>query len=362
MLKGNKGEWSELYVFFKLLADGKLFSADQNLERTNEFVDVRSVFRKDTSRRLKYEHKPDGYINIVDLSGTHSDFRIPLSEASRIASKLLDRIQAGAGSALQQAELEAELGAWKVSQVKQDSLNKGDINLLIYDPVHGIQSKQDYSVKSFLGSDPTLFNANATTNIIYSITDSIGNGISDEHLNLVNSISSGHKYIKRIEKLIELGYDVSFHSYQDETFRLNLQMIDSLLPEIVAFIVKKKYTNRITWITDVINCLNAENPMGYNLDHHDFYEYRIINFLIEVALGMTSKKPWSGIHEVVGGLIIVKQDSEVVCYHVIDFNKFKTYLKNSTRLDNPSGSRMGYGHVYKENETSFIKLNFTIKA
>lgn len=24
MLTGNKGEWSELYVFFKLLADGKL--------------------------------------------------------------------------------------------------------------------------------------------------------------------------------------------------------------------------------------------------------------------------------------------------------------------------------------------------
>ena len=32
MLKGNKGEWSEIYVFLKLLADGKLYSADENLE------------------------------------------------------------------------------------------------------------------------------------------------------------------------------------------------------------------------------------------------------------------------------------------------------------------------------------------
>ena len=33
MIKGNKGEWSELYVFAKLLADGKLFQSDINLEK-----------------------------------------------------------------------------------------------------------------------------------------------------------------------------------------------------------------------------------------------------------------------------------------------------------------------------------------
>ncbi|WP_157278370.1 HpaII family restriction endonuclease [Olivibacter sitiensis] len=27
-LSGNKGEWSELYTLFKLLADGKLFAGD----------------------------------------------------------------------------------------------------------------------------------------------------------------------------------------------------------------------------------------------------------------------------------------------------------------------------------------------
>ena len=59
---------------------------------------------------------------------------------------------------------------------------------------------------------------------------------------------------------------------------------------------------------------------------------------------------------------IVKPDSEILCYHLIDFNKFKHYLKTSARLDNPSGSKMGYGSVYKEGNNSFIKLNFQIKA
>jgi len=33
MITGNKGEWSEAYVFLKLLGDGKLYAADQNLKK-----------------------------------------------------------------------------------------------------------------------------------------------------------------------------------------------------------------------------------------------------------------------------------------------------------------------------------------
>ena len=103
--------------------------------------------------------------------------------------------------------------------------------------------------------------------------------------------------------------------------------------------------------------------MKYNLNlGHNFYEYRIINFLVEVSLGMTSAVVWNGVHDATGGIIIVKDDSEVLCYHLIEFNKFKAYLKKAARLDNPSGSRMGYGVIYKENEKTFIKLNFQVKA
>jgi len=364
MLKGNKGEWSELFVFFRLLAEGKLFSADQNLNRTEEFVEIKAVFRNEVGALKKYEPDQDtGNVNITDLSReVHFSYSIPVKEAREIAARLLNRINNGATSE-ELNELETDLARWRVSQVSAKSQNKGDINLLIYDPLHGVQSTQEYSIKSFLGSDPTLFNANPTTNIVYSIKDASGNPISAHHLNEVNGIMHGHKYILRMAKLEELGYRVEFHSYQEQVFKLNLQMIDSHLPEIIAFIVKKKYTDRITRITNVIECLNSENPMNYDLKHHNFYEYRIVNFLIESALGMTSATPWSGIHQVVGGLIVVKQNSEVLCYHVVDFNKFKTYLRNSARLDNPSGSKMGYGSVYIDPAgDSFIKLNFQIKA
>ena len=51
-MKGNKGEWSELYTFFKLLAEGKLFSADENLEKTKSFVQLLSIYRKDDGKNL----------------------------------------------------------------------------------------------------------------------------------------------------------------------------------------------------------------------------------------------------------------------------------------------------------------------
>ena len=36
-IKGNKGEWSEFYTFVKLLADGKIYAADKDLNK-NESI------------------------------------------------------------------------------------------------------------------------------------------------------------------------------------------------------------------------------------------------------------------------------------------------------------------------------------
>ena len=36
MLTGNKGEWSELYVLLKLLAEGRLYAADDEVKRIED--------------------------------------------------------------------------------------------------------------------------------------------------------------------------------------------------------------------------------------------------------------------------------------------------------------------------------------
>lgn len=359
-MKGNKGEWSELYTFFKLLAEGKLFSADENLERTGSFVELLSIYRKDGGKNLDFKIEANSKINIIDANSGQLLLTFTQAKAQLIADILAKEIIGRTGVSKDTIK---EIQELSVTQVADKSLGKGDINVLIYDPIHGISSNQEFSIKSFLGSNPTLFNANKTTNIIYEITDIRNLPVSDKHMTEVNSIISGHKYIKRISKLIELGYKINFDSYDDTTFELNLQVIDSDLPRIIAYIVKDKYVSSKIRMHDIIDKLTEDNPMNYDLSQgHKFYEYRLVNFLVEAALGMTSKSVWSGKYDIVGGIIIVKPNAEVLCYHLIDFNKFKQYLKNSSRLDNPSGSKMGYGTVYKNSRGSFIKLNFQIKA
>lgn len=359
-MKGNKGEWSELYTFFKLLAEGKMFSADENLERTESFVELLSIYRKDAGKNLNFKIIDDNRINIIDANTNKILLSFPQSEAKIIAKNLVNDLN---GKTSISEELINSFQNYYITQVADKSLGKGDINIQIYDPIHGISSNQEFSIKSFLGSDPTLFNANKTTNIIYKITDVNNKSITEEHCKQVNSIISQHKYIQRIAKLKELGYNIEFHRYDDSTFKLNLQVIDSDLPEIIAHIVKDKYVSKLTKFNEVITKITKDNPMNYDLSQgHRFYEYRLVNFLVEAALGMTSKSVWSGKYDIVGGIIIVKPDAEILCYHLIDFNKFKQYLKNSARLDNPSGSKMGYGSVFFEDDNSFIKLNFQVKA
>jgi type II restriction enzyme len=179
----------------------------------------------------------------------------------------------------------------------------------------------------------------------------------------INAITTGHKYVRRCNKIINLGYDIEFNSFDDSTFKLNLEMIDSKFPEIIAYVVKDKFLNGRIHFKDIFKNLNKVNPVGYDLSEgHEFYEYRLTNFLVESALGMTSKKVLSGRHDVIGGIIIVKPNTDILCFHLIDFNNFKDYLITNAKVDSPGGSKMGYGTVYEENGKSFIKLNFQIKV
>lgn len=153
----------------------------------------------------------------------------------------------------------------------------GAIKVSEDDSIHGISSNQEFMIKSFLNSKPIKFNEN--TNIVYKITDINNAPITDQHFNEINSITSRHKYIDRVTKLMKLGYNIEFYAYDDTTFKLNLQVIDSDLPEIIAHIVKDKYVSRISKLNEVIKKITEENPMNYDQSQgHKFYEYRLVSF------------------------------------------------------------------------------------
>ena len=70
---------------------------------------------------------------------------------------------------------------------------------------------------------------------------------------------------------------------------------------------------------------------------------------------------WTGKADATGGYIVVKEDGDVLCYHLYNRNEFEDYLLNNTRFERASASRHDFAKVYKINNDYFINLNLQIR-
>ena len=208
------------------------------------------------------------------------------------------------------------------------------------------------------GKTLSLFQASGATNFIFKLT----RPLSEEQTAEVNCIDSKSKIRDRILKIEEFGSSLEYYKMQSENFERNLVMIDSKFPEILAQVLKSFYKGEANTISEAVEKLNIINPLGYDVSsNHSFYAYKIKNFLTDCALGMTPAALWTGRYDANGGYIIVKEDGEILCYHIYNRNEFQEYLFANTKLETPSSTRHGFGTVYKEDGEDYFKLNLQIR-
>lgn len=357
MFRGNKGEWSELYTFIKLLADGKLFAADSELNKLKIYYPLIKIIREESDNKLR-EFINNEVIKIVDGETGSLIEEIKVEEFIKNTKIVVNKIKKEKGT-FNIPEIEEFLNKLHIKQLKSKSIDKRDITLVVHDLYTGMKPKLGFSIKSQLGNPSTLFNSNRdSTNFIYKITG----GITDEEIDKINSIETRSKIRKRIDELYNLGYRIEYFDTADSMFKTNLQLIDSSLPRILAEVVKYYFLGVNNSLDMLEETLNDKNPCGFNLEHsHNFYEYKLKNFLMDTALGMTASTLWTGEYDATGGYIIVREDGELVCYHLYNMNEFKDYLFYNTKLESPSSSRHGYGSLYKDNGSVLLKLNLQIR-
>lgn len=162
--------------------------------------------------------------------------------------------------------------------------------------------------------------------------------------------------------LAQNNCDISYHSMENDVFESNLQLIDGDLPKICGYMLKEYYSSGINTVKSSLESLSVHNPIGYDLSKgHPFYEYKFKKFLAECALGMLPSKVWDGTADATGGYIIVREDGEVLCYHLFNRNEFETYLINNTKFETASTSRHEFGSIYKDNGKYYIKLNLQVR-
>ena len=361
MIKGNKGEWSEIYALFKLLGDKELHPGNSEIKKIQNLVyPILRILRTEVNGNFEYSIEDD----IVVISGNEEVFRIPISEFKERSNYLLSEIKSNSGT-FSVPEIEEFMQSINCLSLKASSSAKTDITIVVHDQRTGLQPSLGFSIKSQLGNPSTLLNAGETTNFIYKIKP---NSLSLQDIESINSlfVKRGEKLSRdikgRIKNIYEKNANLSFVKTQKQIFSNNLILIDSLLPEILASILLQFASSNYSSIDELVKLTEELNPLKFDTTNkHLFYCYKIKRFLTDIALGMMPSKVWSGEYDATGGYLIVKSDGEILCYHIYNKNEFENYLLANTKLDTASSSRHGFGEIYEENGELYFKLNLQIR-
>ena len=356
-MTGNIGEWSELYTMFKLLADGKLYAADADTNKIPDiYYDVLKIIRGTGDNKLEYRR--NGEVKVVNATTGETLCAIPISSFVEQTDNLLQGIRDKKNEKTKGAfELP---DSWNFAQsikcetLKAKAQDKADIVLMVHDIMCGRDDTFGFSIKSQLGSPSTLFNASGTTNFTYKLK---GHKLTNDEIATFEGIK---KFADKFEFLDSIGTDIEFVATDNKTLEFTLKMVTSEMPLIFAAMIENYYKGKSSMLSELIDII-ADSDIINTMDNRVYLRHKVKELLTNIALGMVPGTLWTGDYEATGGYIIVKDDGDVVCYHIYNRNAFRNYLLANTRFDTPSKSRHGFGTIYEENAEQFLKLNVQIR-
>lgn len=351
-MSGNKGEWSELYVFLKLLSQGRVYAANERVERIDDvYYPVLKVMREEQKGHVIDYVINDNSVNIEVQSRTV--MTVSREKLNDTANRLLREISVHSGS-FELEEVAEFANGIKVTKIKAPSSDTTDISMQIQDIHTNYVRDVGFSIKSEVGNAPTLLNAGQTTNFIYRV-----NGITTEQAKEINAIDTTTKIKDRMKAIKDFGGTLCYENMHHQGFKRNLIMVDSSMPQILGNMLLYYYEEDIRECDKLVALAGERDPLGYG--DAMMYEYKFKKFLCSCALGMKPAKKWDGLDEANGGYIIVKADGEILAYHIYNRNFFEQYLLDNTIMERASTSRHEYMSLYEKNGEMFIKLNLQVR-
>lgn len=382
MLKGNKGEWSELYVFAKLLGQGKLFQSDINLKRDETiFYEVVKIFREEGDKSLEFDRSNE--ILVYEIKGQTKSLvkRFSIEDLNEASEVIFNGIRNGVGKSFHIEGAQEFIEKSRIKKLSAKSTSKSDLKIRIYDHRLAKEADLGFSIKSLMGQDSTLFNTGFGNNFIYNILTDHEISIRDFNQRTYKPPGGLSKITFRLKSLIQdFNAKLVFKTIQSSQLWRNIKMIDGDLPEILAQCLLVRWTERSADLLDVVKKVEQIDPLNYYGNQpcdQKMYEYKIKKFLVDCAMGMTSETPWHGIYDSTGGVIICKEDGDIVCFHIYDFNLFRDYLLNNTKFEQPSTGenehspgtpritprtkKYYYGWLYNEECELLFKINLQIR-
>lgn len=103
MITGNKGEWSEVYTLFKIIADKQLFAGNSDLNKIESLIfPIIKVLRDESNGTFEFSYEKD----LVLIKKDEEQFRISIDEFQKNASLLLQKLKEKTNSTFSIPEVE----------------------------------------------------------------------------------------------------------------------------------------------------------------------------------------------------------------------------------------------------------------
>ena len=106
-----------------------------------------------------------------------------------------------------------------------------------------------------------------------------------------------------------------------------------MLAEEMVRMMHLEGITRINELTERIKVLNPLKIKDELINKHCFYESKVKQFLLALALGMRPARIYNGTDSAVEGMILVAGNGEILCYHQSQRQVFADFLYANSRLE-----------------------------
>lgn len=352
--EATKKEWNDLYVFFRLLANGTVNAGTVSGEINNNDQRWLSAIEREEHDGSRIYRIVGNDVHIgIEVNPTV----IPREKFGSIADLILAAIKGSPDDIVISPDgVEEFLDELQIYNLDAKTTERTNLNLYF----KGIDAPVGIIIRSRLSRMSPLLDGGRAANIKYELT---GMKFANPMISKVNAVEGQNTVAERMLLIERLGGILKYSDVADKVFRSNLSMIDLHFPRMLAEMLRIMQLDGITRISDLTEAIKKLNPLKIKdelINKHLFYEYRMKQFLYASATGMRPAKIYTGVATAIQGLILVNGKGEVLYYTVSDYNLFNDFLYKNTRFEQGDLQKDHYGTLEKENGILYFRLNVKI--
>lgn len=353
--EATKREWCELYTFFRLLTEGKVTLGTAKAKKGEIDWPIAMIQREEhDGTRCYYIEK-----EMVRIKGENSEKSVPREDFGIVADLILQAVKSSSEDEVTSPDgVEEFLDEVAIFDLEAKTEDRTDFYIAFWHPEAPLSG---FSVRSRLGAMNPLLDGGRAANLKL---EQSGVKFATPTVNKINALPETPNEVAERMLLIErLGGVLKYSDVADRVFRSNLLMIDLHFPRVLTEMVRIMHLDDITRISELTEVIKQMNPLKIKdelVNKHGFYEFKVKQFLMALALGMRPAKIYIGQDSAVEGVLLMDGSGEVLCYHKSEKPVMEDFLFLNTRLEKGSLDKDKYGFLERENGTYYFKLNAKI--